>query len=60
MPDRFGRYTPPKSGDLGKEGKDVLSKVYSACRRANPGEIQARKAKCAKIAWGAVKRAGYR
>jgi hypothetical protein len=59
MPDRFGRYTPPKSDGLPRAGKHILAKVYSAARRIYSGEIRANKARSARIAWGAVKGAGY-
>jgi hypothetical protein len=55
MPDAYGRYTPPPSGKLAKGGKDILRAVYSKERRMGMGKVRS-----AKIAWGAVERAGYR
>lgn len=53
-------YKPPKSGTLPKRGKKILRKVYAGCREKNPGENPERKAKCAKISWSAVRKAGFR
>ena len=53
-------FKPPKSGDLGKRGKHILGRVYIACRNKNPSDSQEDKAMCARIAWGAVHKAGYR
>jgi cation transport regulator ChaB len=50
-------YVPPESGDLPDPGKAILTAVYIKCRKANPSD--AGKEKCAQIAWGAVKNAGY-
>lgn len=55
-----GHYIPPKSGKAPKKVKKILKVVYEKCREENPGEIKARKRKCARKAWGAVKRAGYK
>lgn len=51
-------YKPPPSGDLAAKGKEILRKVYTECRKDNPDDSG--KEKCAKIAWGAVKKAGYK
>jgi len=52
-------YTPPPSGILPLYGKKILKKVYATCRADKPGEIPARKSKCARIAWSTVRKAGY-
>ena len=54
-PDIPGGYEPPPSGDLAEKGKHILAKVYAECRR-DGGD----KEKCAKIAWGAVHKAGFK
>ncbi len=54
-----GEWTPPESGDAPEEVNRILKSVYSDCRDKNPGEIPALKEKCAKIAWGAVRNAGW-
>jgi len=46
-------YIPPPSGDLPERKKRVLARVYAECRKK---QKRADKAKCAKIAWGAVHR----
>ena len=48
-------FESPEPGDLPKEGVKILAKVYAGCRK-DGGE----KDKCAKIAWGAVDRAGLK
>jgi hypothetical protein len=48
-------YIPPKSGTLPKRGKQILKKVYAACRKSGMGKAQS-----ARIAWTAVRKAGYR
>lgn len=53
-------YKVPKSGRLPKKGKHILKKVYVSCRTQNPGESHKSKSKCAKIAWSAVRKAGYK
>lgn len=55
MPNLFGNYTPPRSGKLPKRGKKILSKVYNVCRKHGM-----RKRNCSRIAWHAVRLAGYR
>lgn len=52
-------FEPPPSGDLPAKGKEILDKVYSDCRSKQNSDSPENKEKCAKIAWGAVKRAGY-
>jgi hypothetical protein len=47
-------YEPPESGDLPEAGKKILAAVYSKAR-----EDGYDKERSAKIAWGAVRRAGY-
>lgn len=49
-----GGYESPEPGDLPEKGADILASVYASCRR-DGGD----KEKCAKIAWGAVRRAGF-
>jgi hypothetical protein len=48
-------YKPPKSGTLPKRGKQILKKVYSKFRKAGYGKTSS-----ARIAWAAVRRAGYK
>jgi hypothetical protein len=48
-------YKPPKSGTLPKRGKRILRKVYVQSREGGYG-----KTKSAKIAWNAVRKAGYK
>lgn len=54
-----GEWTPPEAGDAPDEIKRILNSVYSQCRDENPGEDPAKKEKCARIAWGAVRNAGW-
>jgi hypothetical protein len=54
-----GQWTPPDAGDAPQGVKDILKSVYSDCRDKNPGEVPALKEKCAKMAWGAVRNAGW-
>ena len=59
-------FEPPDSGDAPKEIKDILAVAYSSCRtkwvEKNPTdkENKANKTRCAKIAWGAVRNAGWK
>ena len=52
-------YKPPKSGNLPLRGKVILRSIYVRCRQSNPGESHESKAKCARIAWAGVRRAGF-
>jgi cation transport regulator ChaB len=54
-----GQWTPPDAGDAPQGVKDILKSVYSDCRDKNPGEVPTLKEKCAKMAWGAVRNAGW-
>jgi len=57
----IGQWTPPDAGPKApKEVKDILREVYSSCRDKNPAETNQSKSKCARMAWGAVKNAGWR
>jgi len=49
-------FKPPEAGTLPEEGQKILAAAYSSCRRDNPNYSKTR---CSKIAWGAVKNAGY-
>jgi len=49
-------YEPPEAGTLPEKGKEILSKSYASCRTNYP---EYSKERCSKIAWGAVKNAGY-
>jgi hypothetical protein len=49
-----GGYESPEPGDLPEKGKEILASTYAACRK-DGGD----KEKCAKIAWGAVRKAGF-
>lgn len=61
-----GQWEPPEGGDLPAEGKRILKEVYSSCRDSqydeSPGSIEdpEKKASCARIAWSAVEKAGYK
>ena len=54
-----GEWEPPEAGDAPQEVKDILKSTYKSCRDKNPAETPAAKAKCARIAWGAVENAGW-
>lgn len=47
----YGGYESPEPGDIPEHEKDILKKTYASCR-SDGGD----KEKCAKIAWGAVKK----
>jgi len=55
-----GKWEPPQSGDAPQEVKDILRKVYSNWRDEHPSENAAVKARGSRIAWAAVKNAGWR
>jgi len=55
-----GEWKPPEAGDAPQEVKDILKSAYESCRDKNPTETPAAKAKCARIAWGAVENAGWK
>lgn len=61
-----GRFTPPESGDAPQAVKRILDKVYNACREAwtaehpDDKENTGNKQSCARIAWSAVKNAGWK
>ena len=57
--DDAAKYEPPPSGDAPKEVKAILNKVYNDCRKLHPGEVKEWKMRCSKIAWFAVKNAGW-
>lgn len=48
-------YESPEPGDLPEEGKKILASTYASCRK-DGGD----KEKCAKIAWSAVNKAGFK
>lgn len=50
-----GGFESPEPGDLPEKGKEILAAAYAECRK-NGGS----KEKCSKIAWGAVRNAGYK
>jgi hypothetical protein len=50
-------FESPEPGNLGEEGKRLLAKVYAQCRK---GQTSPDKKKCAKIAWAAVEKAGFK
>ena len=54
-----GSWTPPEAGDAPQEVKDILAKVYKAYRDKHPAENEKTKTRGARIAWAAVKNAGY-
>lgn len=55
----MGKWQPPNAGDAPKEVKDILRKVYTAYRNKHPQEVASVKARGAKIAWTAVRKAGW-
>lgn len=63
MPDKHGPgthlgYKSPSPGEsLNKHARHVLNVVYGECRVNNPGEDPDNKAYCARVAWGAAKKA---
>ena len=57
--DDAAKYEPPQSGDAPKEVKSILNEVYNDCRKLHPGESKEWKTRCSKIAWFAVKNAGW-
>jgi hypothetical protein len=54
-----GSWKPPEAGDAPQEVKNILKKVYSDYRDKHGGENPATKTRGAKIAWAAVKNAGW-
>ena len=58
-------FITPSPGDIPDHAKTILSHAYGECRsawtKAHPGdrENKANKESCARIAWGAVHKAGY-
>jgi len=54
-----GEWQPPESGDAPDEVKRILQTVYSQWRDKHPTENPRVKAQGAKIAWGAVAKAGW-
>lgn len=53
-------FVPPEAGDLPDEGKKILEEVYNKCRSEQYKEdTPENKEICAKIAWDAVKKAGF-
>ena len=48
-------YESPEPGNLPEAGKKILARSYAECRKKNTD-----KTKCSKIAWGAVRNAGYK
>lgn len=53
-------YQPPEAGDAPDEVKAILKAVYTQYREKHPGEDPEVKARGAKMAWGAVRRAGWK
>lgn len=59
-------FEPPESGDAPQGVKNILSATYNNCRQRwvdehpKDRENQANKESCARIAWNAVKNAGWR
>jgi cation transport regulator ChaB len=58
-------FEPPESGDAPQGVKDILNSTYNNCRQTwvdehpKDKENQANKESCARIAWNAVKNAGW-
>lgn len=53
-------FIPPEGGSLPEHGQAILASAYAACRKEQNGSTSdADKEKCSRIAWGAVKNAGY-
>lgn len=59
---KLAKYVPPAISPGSASGaKAVLKKVYTSCRTKQfPGETHEAKMRCSKIAWSAVKDAGYK
>lgn len=54
----MGYQMPPPGENLTPHQEHVLRVVYGKCRHDQyPGESQENKSRCARIAWGAAKRA---
>lgn len=59
------KFKPPESGDLPEGGKKILASTYNSCRQtwvdAHPDDTENadNKTRCSKIAWSAVRKAGY-
>lgn len=59
------QFEPPESGNAPKEVKRILRSAYDSCRSAwvkdnpNDRENSTNKTRCSKIAWGAVRQAGW-
>lgn len=47
-------FESPEPGDIPEKAKEILASTYASCRK-DGGD----KEKCSKIAWGAVRQAGY-
>lgn len=54
-----GAWTPPEAGDVPAEVKKILKEAYAAYRDKHPAENETTKMHGAKIAWFAVKQAGW-
>ena len=50
-----GGFESPEPGDLPEKGKEILARVYAKARKDGMSKERA-----SKIAWGAVRRAGYK
>ena len=57
-PNTYKGYLSPPTGDNPLHIKNVVRKVYGACRVQHPGEDPAAKSFCARVAWAAAKRRG--
>lgn len=59
-------FEPPEAGAAPKGVKDILKKVYNGCRSAwaaehpDDRENAANKESCSRVAWDAVKQAGWK
>jgi len=55
------QFEPPQAGTAPQGVKDILNKAYNNCRKTMfRGESPEAKTRCSKIAWGAVRNAGWR
>jgi cation transport regulator ChaB len=61
----YESFEPPESGDAPQEIKNILKSAYTSCRTSwvedhpEDKENANNKTKCSKIAWGAVRKAGW-
>jgi cation transport regulator ChaB len=59
VPKEEAVYEPPEAGSLPEHGKKILAAAYASCRADKEHSPYGDKERCSKVAWGAVKNAGY-